>query len=574
MPPKVDSPFVGLVPYTEDDAEFFFGRARDQQRILANLFAARLSILYGASGVGKSSVLRAGIIKEVRQRIEAARAAGEEPEVAAVYFTDWKGDTLVRLRAAIGSALQNLLGQDLVSDLPASLSLKQLLMAIGERFHGDLLLILDQFEEYFLYRPNPHPDQFALEFAEAANQAGLPASFLVALRDDAVTRLDRFKPLIPNLFANYLRLEHLSGEDALHTIEEPIQRYNQLPDERKSTAGSFSMEPNLAAMVIEQVRTGRVLIGQVGIGKLAAPGAAVAVETPYLQLVMTRLWKEEVRLGSHTLRCETLAKLGNADTIVKSHLEAALKGLSKEDRGLCARMFPHLVTPSGTKIAHTVGNLTRFAKVPAERLTPLLEQLAASDKRILAPVAPPDGEPGQLQYEIYHDSLAQAVLAWQARYEEEQEREARAREKRRIVKIAVALALAFLVAAGAAGVAWWEWRAASSERAVAQAEHAEAQAQIAESQRVLAEANDNKALAQRYAAEERQAQERAASLELQVKGPQPVRSVNAPAPAPASATSETSLPNAIRKHDELLQKRIDGLEQQLKKNENKGKQIP
>src|ERR1022692_1083739 len=101
-PPKVDSPFVGLVPYTEDDARFFFGRERDQQRILANLFASRLTILYGSSGVGKSSVLRAGIVREVRQRIHDARAAGEEPEVAVVYFNDWKGDVTARLRAAIG----------------------------------------------------------------------------------------------------------------------------------------------------------------------------------------------------------------------------------------------------------------------------------------------------------------------------------------------------------------------------------------------------------------------------------------------------------------------------------------
>ena len=49
---KVESPFVGLVPYTEYDAPFFFGRERDQQRILSNLFASRLTILYGTSGVG------------------------------------------------------------------------------------------------------------------------------------------------------------------------------------------------------------------------------------------------------------------------------------------------------------------------------------------------------------------------------------------------------------------------------------------------------------------------------------------------------------------------------------------
>jgi hypothetical protein len=473
---KIDSPFVGLVPYTEEDAEFFFGRERDQQRILANLFASRLTILYGASGVGKSSVLRAGIIREVRERIQAAVESGENPEVAVVYCKDWKGDVLARLRAAIGSALHDLLGRDYVAELDSSLSLKQLLLEIGKRFDGDLLLIFDQFEEYFLYHPGTKPDAFAMEFAEAANHAGLAAHFLLALRDDAVSRLDRFKPLIPGLFSNYLRLHHLSAEDARTAILQPVARYNELPDERRGVEGRFSVAPDLPGVVIEEVYTGRVLVGQVGQGTVGA-SRAVAVETPYLQMVMTRLWQAEVSQGSHELRTETLRVLGGADAIVKGHLEAALAGFSEREKQFCAAVFPHLVTPSGTKIAHTLPNLAKFAKVAPEELTPLLDTLASPEKRILAPVAPPDSEPGQMQYEIYHDSLAQAVLSWLARYEAERERNAREREKHRLLVYAVAFAIAFLIAAAGAGVAIWQWRSAVAERAHAtQAEAAASRA--------------------------------------------------------------------------------------------------
>src|SRR5215470_2831937 len=95
---RLQCPYVGLAPFTETHAAFFFGRERDQQRILANLFASRLTILYGASGVGKSSVLRAGILREVRQRIAQSRELGEAAEVAVVYFKDCKGDVLASLR--------------------------------------------------------------------------------------------------------------------------------------------------------------------------------------------------------------------------------------------------------------------------------------------------------------------------------------------------------------------------------------------------------------------------------------------------------------------------------------------
>jgi len=50
---------------------------------------------------------------------------------------------------------------------------------------------------------------FAIEFARAVNHPRLNVSFLIAMREDALSRLDRFKGRIPNLFDNYLRIGHL-----------------------------------------------------------------------------------------------------------------------------------------------------------------------------------------------------------------------------------------------------------------------------------------------------------------------------------------------------------------------------
>jgi putative ribosome biogenesis GTPase RsgA len=62
------SPYKGLAHYEEQDARFFFGRDRDREIIRANLAARRLTLLYGESGVGKSSVLRAGVVHDLRER--------------------------------------------------------------------------------------------------------------------------------------------------------------------------------------------------------------------------------------------------------------------------------------------------------------------------------------------------------------------------------------------------------------------------------------------------------------------------------------------------------------------------
>ena len=71
------------------------------------------------------------------------------------------------------------------------------------------------------------------------------------------------------------------------------------------------------------------------------------------------------------------------------------------------------MTPSGTKIAHAVGDLSRYAGESPERLEDVLHTL--SDERVVR--ALPSRNGGGARYEIYHDVLADAVLAWGARHE-------------------------------------------------------------------------------------------------------------------------------------------------------------
>ena len=64
------SPYRGLRSFTEadEDAAFFFGRQEEVEIVAANLLSARLTLLYGPSGVGKSSVLLAGVVSSLRKR--------------------------------------------------------------------------------------------------------------------------------------------------------------------------------------------------------------------------------------------------------------------------------------------------------------------------------------------------------------------------------------------------------------------------------------------------------------------------------------------------------------------------
>ena len=91
-----------------------------------------------------------------------------------------------------------------------------------------LLVVLDQFEEYFLYHAGEDGEgTFAVEFPRLVNEPNLHANFVLSLREDAWAKLDRFEGRIPTLFANYVRVDHLDREAARDAIEGPVREWNR-----------------------------------------------------------------------------------------------------------------------------------------------------------------------------------------------------------------------------------------------------------------------------------------------------------------------------------------------------------
>jgi WD40 repeat protein len=415
----VPLPYKGLTPYedAELDALFFFGREREREIIAANLLASRLTVLYGATGVGKSSLLRAGVARHLRA-LSRTRVA---------VFSTWSVDPTDEVDAEIAAA-----GED------------------------DLYLIFDQIEEYFLYHGGE--DRFARRLPELVLAPGLRVNVLLGVREDALAKLDFFKGQIPSLFSNYLRLDHLDRAAGRAAIHGPLERLNELWPE----AGPFEVEPELAEAVLDQVEIGRIDYGLAGRGVAHGRDEPARIEAPFLQLVLDRLWEVEREAGSRTLRLSTLDELGGAERIVQDHLERALGSLTPEQQALAADVFEHLVTPSGSKIAHGIGDLAGYARAPQEELQEMLGRLAS--ERIVRPL---DETHGNGRYEIFHDVLADGVLAWRAAFESERELAHERRRRRRAIAIA---SVALLALAAVAAIALFAL--AERSRAQDEARHA------------------------------------------------------------------------------------------------------
>jgi WD40 repeat protein len=415
-PASLTSPFVGLTSYAQENAPFFFGRDAEQRVLISNLRASRLTLLYAQSGAGKSSVLRAGAAAKLA---ELARRSVEQRGFARyipVVFSSWRDEPTGDLMAEIEKAIDPFLPKP----SPPGRTLERLdevIEAASNAAGATLLVVLDQFEEYFLYRPREaHDGRFADELAACINRADLHANFLISIREDAYSGLgDLFQGRIRNVYSNYLHLEHLTRESAREAIEKPITSFNEL----HPTEVPVEIESGLVDVILGQLGPAQFAPDQGGIGRLTGGNGSDLrggeIAAPYLQLVMKRLWETEVTRGSRTLHRATLEELGGAQTIVRTHVDRALDDLPEEAREAAVDIFHHLVTPSGTKIALAASDLAEYTGRPAAESSTLLERLASSDTRILRPVPPPPGQEGGTRYEISHDLLAPAILDWGGR---------------------------------------------------------------------------------------------------------------------------------------------------------------
>jgi WD40 repeat protein len=397
------SPYFGLDYYREKFGSWFFGRETDGGKIITNLRAARLTLLHAESGVGKSSLLRAGVAWRMEKLAHDSLARRGTPRFIPVVFSSWKDDPVRELTGTIRETIGPYLTGGPPPELPSD-RLGAAIEAASGAVNASLLIMLDQFEEYFLYRSGePVPERFADELADCINRPGLRANFLIAIREDAYAGLgDLFKGRIANVYGNYLHIDYLDRAAAEKAIRAPIEVYNRQPG-----SDQVVIQNELVEAVLDQVRAfdgGDAL--QV---RPTAGGNGDRVATPLLQLAMETVWERERAQGSRELRLSTLQELHGVKMIVDDHLGKALGALGNGERQAAIDMFDHLVTPSGGKIAETVPDLALRTGRSEAQVGAVLEKL--DHERIVRPVpAAPGHDPMRFRrYEIFHDVLAPTI---------------------------------------------------------------------------------------------------------------------------------------------------------------------
>ncbi len=405
---ETESPFRGLLPFTERHADLFFGRDAEVAAFLERLREEPVLPVVGPSGGGKSSFVQAGVIPRLREqgrwmvlrlrpggqpfRTLATRlahgestllgrtppgsdpaAALEETLLASDSGTDvtLDAETLAPPEALVPDAAARSEGVDRIAEAireaPTRLALR--LTHLAERGAGRVLLFVDQLEELYTLVPDPDVRQrFMAALCLAADDAEGPVRVVFTLRDDFLGRLAEGPDAREAL--SRVTVLRSPGPQALEAIvSHPVAR-----------AGYRYDDPGLVREMVADLR-----------GEPAA--------LPLVQVAGQMLWEQRDR-EDRALTRAAYEEMGGITGALAHHADGVLEGMSPEQVGLARELFLRLVTPDGTrrvmKRDDALEGLAPDAEAVLERLT--------QARAILVRKAPGGGDDGA-ELELVHESL-------------------------------------------------------------------------------------------------------------------------------------------------------------------------
>ncbi|MCE6998125.1 hypothetical protein LZG04_25495 [Saccharothrix sp. S26] len=214
------TPYAGLAAFQRDDSEWFFGRERLVQDLYERVARGRFHAVCGPSGVGKSSVLRAGLLA----RVEAeGLPAGPAIAVLVTPGAHPLEECAVQLAARTGKT-SGQVHADLESD-PRNLH-RGLLELLADRSPGtEVLLMVDQFEEVFtLCRDRRERALFISALVTAAEADNSRVRVVLGMRSDFYTRCSDHPELAAALTDSQVLVGAMTPEQLRRAVCEPAVR--------------------------------------------------------------------------------------------------------------------------------------------------------------------------------------------------------------------------------------------------------------------------------------------------------------------------------------------------------------
>ncbi|XWK91185.1 MAG: caspase family protein [Phormidium sp.] len=425
-------PYRSLSYFTEkpEDAKVFYGRNTLTKELISRIENKhRFITVLGASGSGKSSLLRAGLLYQLKLGQEIP---GSDSWIYLEPFTP-QGNPLENLEAALGkgtgekglgtgeefnSRFQPTLAISLRIDSQAgSLGGVQPIDSQAGSLEGvppidsqagslegvqPVVMVIDQFEEAFTMCDETQRQEFFNHLIEL-NQNNPNLYIIMGMRSDFRSRLREHPQLTERIEKPYINVGHLNREE----IEEAIVKPAELV--------GLGIEGALKQQIINDVED--------------YPGSL-----PLLQFTLTELWNEAQKQGEQFLRLATYQSLGGIEGTLQKRADAVYESLGEAEKSVAKRLFLEL-----TQVGETLDTRRRVylddlvnSHQDLAILDKVTQILANEQNRLITRTEDPisekldeqsksENQKSKIQIDVVHEALIRhwkRLRDWQQQYQD------------------------------------------------------------------------------------------------------------------------------------------------------------
>lgn len=424
--PNIDeqNPWPGLAAFDEADERFFNGRREESTALRRLVLNAPLAVVFGGSGLGKTSLLQAGLFPLLRKEVLPVHVRLDFQRHDAPLIEQVKVQLESEVRKWGVEAPPFLGGESLWEFLHRSG------LELWSRQNQLLtpLFVLDQFEEVFTLGAgfpaaiaqlrtdladlieNRVPAILAARLVNDEHAAEVFSfdsqryKVLFSFREDYLPQMEAWKGDIPSIMRNRLRLLPMSGEQAFEAVHR--------------TAPNLAPEP-----------VARQIVAFVAAAGDAEPGAEVEVAPALLSLVCAGLNQRRRKQGKSQFDESLVAGTGNE--IVADFYRNAVSGVPARVRRFVEN---ELITERGFRKPCDIDDARMVHGVSDADLSLLV------NRRLLHL----DPARGTLKVELTHDLLTRVVREERDRQRELDRRAKERKERRRLTAVGVFLGLVAL----------------------------------------------------------------------------------------------------------------------------------
>ncbi len=299
-------PYKYLQSYEQNEHGIFFGREDEINALCLRVRGAgQISMLTSPSGYGKTSVINAGLIPELRKTNDYD-----------IYY--------VRSgRNPWASIIKEVFHGDPNSFVFDNLAINQL----SEKRYQ--LIIVDQFEECFVDSTPETLSQIDDELSQLLN-CSPTISLLISIRQDFYTYLFKFKFLSAAQINSTYSLDPLTYLSAIDAIKKPT----------KFPTYNFSYEDGLVEQIIQDLSA-------------SEENENPSVDPSQLQIVCYFLYQELQNRKASVITAEIYNELGKANGILENYIDQSLKNSDEKRQRLGKEILQCLVSSMKTKIPKT-----------------------------------------------------------------------------------------------------------------------------------------------------------------------------------------------------------------------------